>query len=138
MHISHAIEHITKEFPVDLSILFKHLTRVDAVLSSHMDTLLGSSGVYSHGAIFGAKIPLEVKFSEERSSSKWCSVANVKTKTGLFYENRDKISQWKCQFDESINSRTNCTGLDGTKVAKAERLWYMNGKSKKLHFLNNC
>ncbi|XP_031548863.1 uncharacterized protein LOC116286481 [Actinia tenebrosa] len=138
IHISHNIEHMTKEFPVELSIFFKHLTRVDAVISSHMDTLLGSSGVFSHGAVFGAKIPLEVKFSEKRSSSKWCSVANVKTKKGHFYETRNEMSQWRCQFDQSTNSRSNCTGLDENDAHKTTRLWYMNGSSKELHFLNNC
>jgi hypothetical protein len=138
LHVSHTIKRMSKEFPVELSIFFKHLTKVDAVVSTHVASLLGSNGVYGHGPLFGAKIPLEVKFSEERASAKWCSVANLKSKIGHFYEKRDEMSQWSCSLAEATMSKSNCTGLDENAPHKATKLWYINGQPKKLHFLNNC
>lgn len=139
LHISHTIESLTKEYPIELSIFFKHLAKVDVTIASHMTSLLGSHGVYGHGPLFGVKVPLEIRFSEERNSAKWCSVANVKSKAGDFFESSKELSQWDCPIGTAVKSNAICKGLNKNVTHKAPaRLWYEGAATKKLHILNSC
>jgi len=140
LHVSHSIDYLTKEYPIELSIFFKQLAKVDVTITSHMTSLLGSHGLFGHGPLFGAKVPLEIRFSEDRNSEKWCSIAHLKSKLGDFYENTKDLNQWDCPIRSAVARNAICPGLYKNVTHKAAaRLWYNRDVvTKKLHFLNSC